>query len=237
MERYVLLEERDLGPSLGRHRRVLRDDENVHQVQARWTTLGRFVAVERSRIRARNGNLDWNDKSSGGASSTPDMYRTKTGAMLRASLFTKRLQQSTKNSKSQVRKILLQDFPFQFFYLIFFPLQVKEMYSDPGMGPGRSRDRVQSDSGLARDVTGDGTTSSSRGGSAALKSPSSRDTLSSLDQFSPQRTAYSEGEWNADDTDADSGGGGSGSGTQEWELRTTVAKLKKMSLRTFRLWR
>lgn len=67
-----------------------------------------------------------------------------------------------------------------------------------------------------------------------MKSPSSRDTLSSLDQFSPQRAAYSEGEWNADDTDADSGGG---SGTQDWELRTTVAKLKKMSLRTFRLWR
>jgi len=120
LERYVLLEERDLGPSLGRHRRVLRDDENVHQVQARWTTLGRFVAVERSRIRARNGNLDWNDKSSGGASSTPDMYRTKTGAMLRASLFTKRLQQSTKNSKSQVNKILLQDFPLQFFYFYFY---------------------------------------------------------------------------------------------------------------------
>lgn len=94
------MEERDLGPSLGRHRRVLRDDDNVHQVQARWTTLGRFVAVERGRIRARNGNVDWNDKV---GPTTPDMNRNKTGAMLRASLFTRRLQQSTKNSKLQVR--------------------------------------------------------------------------------------------------------------------------------------
>ena len=70
-----------------------------------------------------------------------------------------------------------------------------------------------------------------------IKSPSSRDTLSSLEQFSPQRTAYSEGEWNADDTDADADSGGGGGGNQDWELRSTVAKLKKMSLRTFRLWR
>jgi hypothetical protein len=95
----VLVEERDLGPSLGRHRRALRDDDNVHQVQARWTTLGRFVAVERARLRARNGNLDWSDKST---STTPDMSRTKTGAILRASLFTKRLQHTGKPNKTQV---------------------------------------------------------------------------------------------------------------------------------------
>lgn len=109
------------------------------------------------------------------------------------------------------------------------------MYSDPGLGQGRARERIRSDSGLVRD--GGGATSSS----ATMKSPSSRDTLSSLEQFSPQRTAYSEGEWNADDTDADAesggGGGGGGGGNQDWELRSTVAKLKKMSLRTFRLWR
>lgn len=100
LERYALVEERDLGPSLGRHRRVLRDDDNVHQVQARWTTLGRFVAVERSRIRARNGNVDWNDKL---IPPTPDMNRTKAGNMLRASLFTKRLQQTSKSTKVQVK--------------------------------------------------------------------------------------------------------------------------------------
>ena len=102
LERYVLVEERDLGPSLGRHRRILHSDDNVHQVQARWTTLGRFVAVERSRIRAaRNGNVDWNDKS---VSTNVDVNRAnKTGAMLRASLFTKRLQHSAKNNKLQVR--------------------------------------------------------------------------------------------------------------------------------------
>ncbi|KAI9566032.1 hypothetical protein GHT06_009831 [Daphnia sinensis] len=208
LERYVLVEERDLGPSLGRHRRVLRDDDNVHQVQARWTTLGRFVAVERGRIRARNGNVDWNDKV---GPTTPDMNRNKTGAMLRASLFTRRLQQSTKNSK----------------------LQVKEMYSDPGLGQsGRSRERIRSDSSLARD--GVQPTSSNV---HPMKSPSSRDTLSSLEQFSPQRTAYSEGEWNADDTDAEAENGGGGGNQVDWELRSTVAKLKKMSLRTFRLWR
>lgn len=101
---------------MGRHRRVLRDDDNVHQVQARWTTLGRFVAVERGRIRARNGNLDWNEKSSGGASAAVDMSRTKTGAMLRASLFTRRLQQSAKNSKLQVGSALL----VPFFLLLLF---------------------------------------------------------------------------------------------------------------------
>lgn len=116
------------------------------------------------------------------------------------------------------------------------------MYSDPGMGQGRCRDRIQSDSGLARDVGagagGERSTASTSRSAAALPSPSSRDTLSSFEQFSPQRAAYSEGEWNADDTDGDSGGGGaSGGGTPDWELRTTVAKLKKMSLRTFRLWR
>lgn len=107
------------------------------------------------------------------------------------------------------------------------------MYSDPGLGQSRCRERIRSDSGLLRD--GSGATSSS----ATIKSPSSRDTLSSLEQFSPQRTAYSEGEWNADDTDGDaeSGGGGGSAGNQDWELRSTVAKLKKMSLRTFRLWR
>lgn len=83
----------------------MRNDDNVHQVQARWTTLGRFVAVERSRIRAaRNGNVDWNDKS---ATSNADANRAKAGAMLRASLFTKRLQQSAKNNKLQVRRISL----------------------------------------------------------------------------------------------------------------------------------
>lgn len=104
LERYALVEERDLGPSLGRHRRVLRDDDNVHQVQARWTTLGRFVAVERSRIRARNGNVDWNDKL---IPPTPDMNRTKTGHMLRASLFTKRLQQTSKSTKVQVSSMFI----------------------------------------------------------------------------------------------------------------------------------
>ena len=220
------MEERDLGPSLGRHRRVLRDDDNVHQVQARWTTLGRFVAVERGRIRARNGNVDWNDKV---GPATPDMNRTKTGAMLRASLFTRRLQQSTKNPKVQVRLEISAQLYSKLDFHSF--LQVKEMYSDPGLGQGRSRERIRSDSGLVRD--GGGATSSS----VTIKSPSSRDTLSSLEQFSPQRTAYSEGEWNADDTDADADSGGGGGGNQDWELRSTVAKLKKMSLRTFRLWR
>lgn len=161
------------------------------------------------------------------------MNRTKTGAMLRASLFTRRLQQ-TKSTKVQV------SYYQQFILANLLPTfklisQVKEMYSDPGLGQGRARERIRSDSGLVRD--GGGATSSS----ATMKSPSSRDTLSSLEQFSPQRTAYSEGEWNADDTDADAesggGGGGGGGGNQDWELRSTVAKLKKMSLRTFRLWR
>ena len=112
------------------------------------------------------------------------------------------------------------------------------MYSDPGLGQsGRSRERIRSDSSLVRDGVQQASSSSH---SHQMKSPSSRDTLSSLEQFSPQRTAYSEGEWNADDTDAEaeSGVGGGGGGNQgDWELRSTVAKLKKMSLRTFRLWR
>ena len=92
------------------------------------------------------------------------------------------------------------------------------MYSDPGLGQGRSSELVRSDSCVRREGT-----------STSIKSPSSRETLSSLEQLSPQRAAYSEGEWNADDTDS--------GGTQDWELRSAVAKLKKMSLRTFRLWR
>ena len=114
------------------------------------------------------------------------------------------------------------------------------MYSDPGLGQsGRSRERIRSDSSLVRDGVHQPASSSSH--SHQMKSPSSRDTLSSLEQFSPQRTAYSEGEWNADDTDAEAesgvGGGGGGGNQGDWELRSTVAKLKKMSLRTFRLWR
>lgn len=99
LERYVLLEERDMGPTLGSQCRVLSDDENVHQVQARWTTLGRFVAVERAHLKARNGNVEWNDK----VTPVQDLNRAKTGTMLRTSLFTKRLQQGAKNSKVQVR--------------------------------------------------------------------------------------------------------------------------------------
>jgi hypothetical protein len=188
----VLVEERDLGPSLGSHCRVLRDDENVHQVQARWTTLGRFVAVERAHLRARNGNVEWNEKPV----PAQDLNRTKTGTILRASLFTKRLQQGNKNSK----------------------VQVKEMYSDPGVG--HLNRQMRCDAAAAREGAG----------SSSMRNPSSRETLSSLEQLSPQRAAYSEGEWNADDTD-------SGGTPGDWELRSTVAKLKKMSLRTLRLWR
>ncbi len=88
------------------------------------------------------------------------------------------------------------------------------MYSDPGVGNARTR----CDVAAAREGT-----------SASMRNPSSRETLNSLEQLSPQRAAYSEGEWNADDTDS--------GGTADWELRSTVAKLKKMSLRTLRLWR
>ena len=101
------------------------------------------------------------------------------------------------------------------------------MYSDPGQG--RPRDRIRSDSGLTRENTVPAPTSTS----GTTRSPSSRDTLSSIDQFSPQRAAYSEGEWN-DDTDSGNAENGQ---VADWELRSTVAKLKKMSLRTFRLWR
>lgn len=108
------------------------------------------------------------------------------------------------------------------------------MYSDPGLGQGRPRDRIRSDSGLARENTVPASNSVATG---ATRSPSSRDTLSSIDQFSPQRAAYSEGEWN-DETDADVESGAADTGpVPDWELRSTVAKLKKMSLRTFRLWR
>ena len=108
------------------------------------------------------------------------------------------------------------------------------MYSDPGVGQsGRPRERIRSDSTLVRD----GVQASTSNHAHDMKSPSSRDTLSSLEQFSPQRTAYSEGEWNADDTDAEADSGGGGGNQGDWELRSTVAKLKKMSLRTFRLWR
>lgn len=92
------MEERDLGPSLGCQRRVLCDDENVQQVQARWTTLGRFFAVERSRLRARNGNVEWNEK----LSPTPDLTKPSTMLGFRsASVFTKRFQ-SNKRNKLQV---------------------------------------------------------------------------------------------------------------------------------------
>ena len=115
--------------------------------------------------------------------------------------------------------------------------KVKEMYSDPGLGQARPRDRLRCDSGLVRENTippansTSGTAATTTG--TATRSPSSRETLSSIgDQFSPQqRAAYSEGEWN-DDTDS-----GNAENSPDWELRSTVAKLKKMSLRTFRLWR
>jgi len=117
------------------------------------------------------------------------------------------------------------------------------MYSDPGSGQ-QIRSRLRSDtSGLASESgggssSGVGTSHSVTSGNTAVVSPSSRETLNSLDQFSQQRAAYSEGEWNADDADADSSAGGGAAGAnQDWELRSTVAKLKKMSLRTFRLWR
>jgi len=115
------------------------------------------------------------------------------------------------------------------------------MYSDPGSGQ-QIRSRLRSDtSGLASECGGGSSsagTSNNSSGNTAVVSPTSRETLNSLDQFSQQRAAYSEGEWNADDTDAESSAGGGAAGTsQDWELRSTVAKLKKMSLRTFRLWR
>ena len=118
------------------------------------------------------------------------------------------------------------------------------MYSDPGSGQ-QIRSRLRSDtSGLASESgggssSGVGTSHSvTSGNTTAVVSPSSRETLNSLDQFSQQRAAYSEGEWNADDTDAESSAGGGAAGAnQDWDLRSTVAKLKKMSLRTFRLWR
>ena len=92
------------------------------------------------------------------------------------------------------------------------------MYSDPGLDHGRIRDRLRSDPYAECDTTG-----------SLIRNPSSHETLNNLEQLSPQRAAYSEGEWNADDTDS--------GGTQDWELRSTVAKLKRMSLRTLRLWR
>lgn len=110
------------------------------------------------------------------------------------------------------------------------------MYSDPGSGQ-QIRTRLRSDTAVhvrsdVSDTASAGTSNNSSGNT--VMSPSSRETLDSLDHFSQQRTAYSEG----DDTDAESsGGGGAAVATQDWELRSTVAKLKKMSLRTFRLWR
>ena len=83
------------------------------------------------------------------------------------------------------------------------------MYSDPGVGHTRTRELVRFDSCVGSQSTG---------------------TTNKDEQFSPRHVAYSEGEWNPDDTD-------NGGASQDWELRSTVAKLKKMSLRTFRLWR
>ena len=117
------------------------------------------------------------------------------------------------------------------------------MYSDPGSSQ-QIRSRLRSDTtGLSSEGGGGGSSSAgasnNSSGNTNTVSPSSRETLNSLDQFSQQRAAYSEGEWNADDTDAESnaGGGAAAGASQDWELRSTVAKLKKMSLRTFRLWR